>query len=396
MKKYSLLFIALFVFSGIAFGQSVSPSIVFNQDKQSEYYGFLVVKHLPVNVIKRLKTKELKDKDWKKIFPVYTGGARPTDPSKPSILGTYSIKGSQIHFKPRFFWVEDLKYYAELRFNDLFAQVKESNPYKKKRIALSFQLAKEQRPATYVTKVYPQSEQLPANLLKMYIYFSAPMSRRQSKKYVKVLDERGAVVPHVFLPIQEELWNANRTRLTLFFDPGRIKRGLRPHNENGVPLQPNRKYRLVIDAQWKDVFGNPLQKRFVKQFQTIKDDRIQPQVNQWQLKIPEALTQKPLMIDAHNPMDHALVQRYLIVKRQNGGEVEGRFTLGKDDQTIQFFPEKPWKPGSYIIQIDSRLEDLAGNNLRQLFDVDMQSQKARKTYKNSAELTFNIAKPANN
>jgi len=396
MKKNFLFFIALWVFSGIALAQQNSPSIAFNQDKQSEHYGFLVVKHLPTNVMKGLKARDLKENEWKKLFPVYTGGTRPTDATKPSILGSYWVKNNHLYFKPRFFWVEDLKYYAELRLKDLYHQVNAVNPYKKSAISLSFQLAKEQHPVTYITKVYPQSERLPANLLKMYVYFSAPMSRQQSKKHVRILDEKGAVVPHVFLPIREELWNANRTRLTLFFDPGRIKRGLRPHNENGVPLQPNRKYSLVIDAQWKDGFGNPLQKRFVKSFETVKDDRTQPQVNQWQLKIPEALTQKPLTINADGPMDHALVQRYMMVKHKSRGEVNGTFNLNKDDQTIQFIPTNTWLPGDYVVHIDTRLEDLAGNNLRQLFDVDMQRQKVGKTYKKSAELTFSIAKPTNN
>ena len=396
MKKHFLFFIALWIFSGMAAAQQNLPSIVFNQDKQSEYYGFLIVKHLPINVIKALKARNLKENEWKKLFPVYTGGTRPTDATKPSILGSYWVKNDQLYFKPRFFWVEDLKYYAELRLKDIYRQVNTTNPYKKSHVSLSFQLTKEQHPATYVTKVYPQSEKLPANLLKMYVYFSAPMSRQQSKKYVKILDEKGAVVPHVFLPIREELWNENRTRLTLFFDPGRIKRGLRPHNENGVPLQPNRKYRLVIDAEWKDGFGNPLQKRFVKSFQTIKDDRVQPQVSQWQLKAPEALTQKPLTIHVDSRMDHALVQRYIFIKHKSKGEVNGTFSLNKDDQTIQFTPASPWLPGNYVIHIDTRLEDLAGNNLRQLFDVDMQQQKAGKAYKKSVELTFNIAKPAHN
>ncbi len=395
MKKYIFLIILLGGY-GIALSQRTLPVIVFNQDKQSPYYGFLMVKHLPSAVIENLAKRKLQNHDWKKIFPVYTGGKRPLDPTKPSILGTYLIQDQQLYFKPRFFWVEDLKYYTELRMKSLFEQINTPNPYVQHTITLGFQLTKAVRPATYVTKVYPQSAQLPANLLKMYVYFSAPMSQRQSKKYVKIVDEQGKVVPQVFLPIQEELWNLDRTRLTLFFDPGRIKRGLRPHNENGVPLQPHRGYSLVIDAQWKDTFGNPLQKQFVKKFRTTKDDRIQPQVNQWQVKAPQAFTQKPLVMQAHGGLDHALVQRYLVVKHKSGGEVKGQITLDKDDQTISFVPVVAWKTGAYIIELDARLEDLAGNNLHQLFDIDMQGKKGRKTTKTPQEIIFSLAKPANN
>ena len=47
------------------------------------------------------------------------------------------------------------------------------------------------------------------------------------------------------LEVGEELWDADQCRLTLFFDPGRIKRGLRPHLEAGPPLTEGEAYRLT-------------------------------------------------------------------------------------------------------------------------------------------------------
>jgi hypothetical protein len=37
----------------------------------------------------------------------------------------------------------------------------------------------------------------------------------------------------------------------------------------------------------------------------------------------------------------------------------------------RFTPEQPWKPGEHRITIDPELEDLAGNNLRKPFEVDL-------------------------
>ena len=40
-----------------------------------------------------------------------------------------------------------------------------------------------------------------------------------------------------FLDLQPELWNAEGTVLTLWLDPGRIKRDLIPNKELGIPLK---------------------------------------------------------------------------------------------------------------------------------------------------------------
>lgn len=376
--------------------QQEIPFLVLNQDKGSSNYGMVEVKGVPESFAEKIRMLKPSNKTWKKIFRVYTGSKKPTDPAKPCIIGDYYEEKATFFFKPRFYWVDDLSYYAELDLNKLYALVSDSNPYKKTSVSLSFQLTKEKRPATYITKVYPQTEVLPANLLKMYVYFSAPMSRRQSKKYVKIVDAKGNTVPHVFLPIKEELWNRNRTRLTLFFDPGRIKRGLRPHNENGTPLQPNRQYSIVIDAQWKDAYGNKLKSNYTKKFKTTSDDRIKPKPFLWKLTIPAARTQMPLQLESNGTLDHALVKRYLVLKKKNGKNIKGTFELHKDDQTIQFTPAKAWKWGDYTIEVDNRLEDLAGNNLRQLFDIDMNNQKSVKKDQKPTKFTFTITKPANN
>lgn len=371
------------------------PVIVFNQHKQSPRYGWLEVKNLPKDLLQKLATMNTRP-HWKSVFPVYTGGQPPTDPDKPSIIGEYLVRKQVLCFKPRFFWVDDLEYYGELRLEKLFTLVHQKNGYSEKKISVSFRLKPVQTLPTYITRVYPLSEKLPANILKMYIYFSAPMSRRQSKKYIKIVNNRGEAVPGVFLPIKEELWNYNRTRLTLFFDPGRIKRGLRPHQEKGTPLQPYQKYRLVIDKNWKDAHGKILKAGIVKGFQTLPEDRKQPQPSQWQIKTPNLGTQRALTIQTGQTLDHALVQRYLQIKNSQGQAVEGTFSLTRHDQQIDFVPRKAWQPGKHTLWVDARLEDLAGNNIRQLFDVDMQAQNNKSATEKVIQLTFNIAKSTHN
>ena len=72
---------------------------------------------------------------------------------------------------------------------------------------------------------------LPENLLKFYVHFSAPMSRGNIYDYIRLLNADGKQVELPFLEIDEELWDDSLTRLTLFIDPGRIKRGVLPLEE---------------------------------------------------------------------------------------------------------------------------------------------------------------------
>ena len=83
-------------------------------------------------------------------------------------------------------------------------------------------------PATVVTEVFPSGELVPANQLRMYITFSAPMGRRGGLAHVRLLDHRGRTVEDPFLQLDADLWNRDRTRYTLLFDPGRQKRGFCP------------------------------------------------------------------------------------------------------------------------------------------------------------------------
>ena len=65
----------------------------------------------------------------------------------------------------------------------------------------------------------PQPDVLPSNQLRLYIYFSAPMSRGEAEQRIHVLDAGGKPCRGIFLPGQE-LWDPNNRRLTMTFDPG--------------------------------------------------------------------------------------------------------------------------------------------------------------------------------
>ena len=60
-----------------------------------------------------------------------------------------------------------------------------------------------------------------------------------------------------FLELDEELWSPDGTRFTLIFDPGRIKRGLKPREEVGPVLEAGKSYSLVIDRRLARRIGKP-------------------------------------------------------------------------------------------------------------------------------------------
>ena len=109
-----------------------------------------------------------------------------------------------------------------------------------------------------MSRVYPSADTLPENLLKFYVHFTGPMSRGNIYDHIRLRDESGREVELPFLEIDEELWDATTTRLTLIIDPGRIKRGVRPLEEIGPALEAGKSYTLAIGREWRDGAGNPL------------------------------------------------------------------------------------------------------------------------------------------
>src|SRR4029077_13312670 len=139
-------------------------------------------------------------------------------------------------------------------------------------------------PPTVVEHVYPSTNKLPENQLKFYLHFSAPMSRGEAYRHIHLLQANGKEVDLPFLELDEELWDPEGKRFTLFFDPGRIKRGLKPREEVGPALEEGKSYTLVIDRQWQDAQGTPLKEFFRKAFSVSPPDDRQPDVNTWKVQ----------------------------------------------------------------------------------------------------------------
>lgn len=222
-----------------------------------------------------------------------------------------------------------------------------------------------------ISGIYPSADTLPANILKFYISFHQSMQEGQALKHIALIDEQGNELPNTFLELDPELWNSEHTRLTLWINPGRVKRELGPNQELGPAIEAGKKYHLRINSGWKNLKGIPIQEVFQKSFTATKADRQSPQPENWKLNLPKAASQMPLTIDFFESLDYALLQNSLHIFYENGMEIQGAFQLGKKEQSLLFTPDRAWQAGKYQLTIESKLEDLAANNLNRLFDTDL-------------------------
>ena len=159
--------------------------------------------------------------------------------------------------------------------------------------------------------------------------------------------------------------------LTLWFDPGRIKRDLQPNQNLGTPLQLNNRYKLVIDKNWRDERGLNLGSGYEKNFTVGKRDNASPDPANWDVNSPKASTKEALTINLHEPLDYLLLKNAINIVDNNGKAIEGAFVPTSKENILNFTPAQAWQRAEYTIKIEARLEDLAGNNLNRLFDNDL-------------------------
>lgn len=244
--------------------------------------------------------------------------------------------------------------------------------------------------APEVQAIYPSRDTVPENLLKVYIRFSQPMAEGRSAQYVHLLKDGRDTMKGTFLDLQPELWNEGATILTLWLDPGRIKLDLIPNKELGNPLQQGVNYQLVVGKGWKSKQGVAMEATSSKAIYVTGRDDQSPDVQKWTLGIPATGTSEPLIVRFGEPLDRMLAEGAMQVVNDERVPVEGKIVVTEMDQSLQFNPVTAWSEGKYSLVVESRLEDLAGNNLNRLFEVDLSKTPTAKAAKESFEKNFRI------
>lgn len=237
-----------------------------------------------------------------------------------------------------------------------------------------------------ILRLEPVLDTLPANLLKIYLYFSEPISAGSPYAFVHLLDAGGDTLSAPFLKQDPALWNKNQTRLTLWLDPGRIKRDLPLQQLHGPPLSPSESYTLATSSGWTSAKGEALGQSYAFTFVTDSIDHSSPDVSRWELSYPSPGEISPLIVQFDEALVPATLEGRLRIFKQ-GVAVAGTGLLGKKGRRWTFFPKEKWTAGIYSLEADPRIEDWAGNNLARPFDRDLRKAERLKPYKISFTLT---------
>ncbi len=231
-------------------------------------------------------------------------------------------------------------------------------------------------PTTEVIQIAPTTSVLPRNALRFYLRFSAPMSEGLAARHVRL--ERagtGAPIEGAFSPMDFELWDRSRRRLTVLLDPARIKQGLAPHEEAGYPLEEGTAVVLVVERGLLDAAGRPLVGEYRQRYEIGPDLRSRVEPAAWALTIPAAEGRRPLVVAFGRPLDRALLEDCLTVVGPEGTAHRGAAAIAVGEGSWSFVPDDPWIPGPARLLVDPVLEDLSGNSVTRVFDRDLERRE---------------------
>lgn len=351
------------VLSSLAFAEGQAPSIL-KFDQESVHVTGLTLNS---------DVTAISDSEWKDILFVYTHEAWLKKIFQP-ISGTWTVTGDQLIFKPHFRFSPGETYHVVFDGNVFNKHISGGNSFTREKFEQPFSLpAAETLPAS-IDAVYPVSKIVPENLLRMYICFSSPMMVGESYDHIRLLREDGTMVEKAFLVLDQELWDAERKRFTLLFDPGRIKRTLKSNLDLGTPLKEGESYQLVIDSTWRDANGKHLQSGYRKELIVAAAQRTRISTGSVSLRPPKANSREEVVLSFDRPMDHVLMSKYISLSHSSVGEISGTVQM-VDDFTCTFTPDHDWLSGRYEVKISPWVEDVCGNNFNNAFDLDLEKEK---------------------
>lgn len=299
-----------------------------------------------------------KDKFNYDLLSVFVANETKEYTASLPMQGDFSKVENVLIFKPYFSFENGLTYVIRI-----------SNSTPNEFSYVSFKIGeREKKDQAKLLRIFPTANILPENLLRFYFYFQTPMQQEEALKHIKLIDDQGNIDDQVFMKFKEELWSNDGKRLTLLFDPGRIKRGVATNVRQGAALENGRRYQLNISGDWQDVYGQKLCKSRVKEI-TVKEPyrkRLNP--DEWTVKEPTLASLDKLTINFDRIIDHTLIQAMIQIIDDTEHFVEGNWEIGNAEKQIHFVPRNKWQKGAYKIIFDTQLEDVTGNNLKNLLD----------------------------
>jgi len=97
-----------------------------------------------------------------------------------------------------------------------------------------------------------------------------------------------------------------------------------------------------------------------------------------------------LSLELLRPYDHALLKQFIRIRNADGQLVDGTITLAQAESLWLFNPSIPWKRGTYSVQIDATLEDVAGNNLNGPLDRNLKISSQTEIKEGYTQASFDL------
>jgi hypothetical protein len=315
---------------------------------------------LPATAIRTLEQGHLTQEQWTNVLRVaVSASAQP-------MLGDYAVIDGAVRFTPLFPFDQGRQYHVRFEPSRLPGGGADAGGVLEATVGRPASTAV---PSTVVTRVFPSGDVVPENLLRMYVEFSAPMGRKSGVEYISLLDHQGKEIPGAVLPLDYEFWSPDHKRFTVFFDPGRVKKGILPNLQMGRPLEVGRSVTLVIKREWLDENGLPLEEEFKRVLRVGPTDLDPLDTSAWRIQPPPAGSLEAVVVTFPEPLDHGLLMRALGVTR-DGKEVEGAIAVDQNETRWTFTPTAPWRAGVFQLLALDTLEDVAGNQIGRAFEVD--------------------------
>src|SRR5271155_3293264 len=139
----------------------------------------------------------------------------------------------------------------------------------------------------------PKAETIPANTLRMYFTFDHPARGLVHQSEVTLVGPDGSEIKDAFMNFGQELWSPDGKRLTVLFDPGKVKRDVEAKGEAISPLEQGKSYQIRLND-------------YVHSFRVSPPVREKLDPNQWKVIGPSEGSRE-LEIKFDRVMDAALL-----------------------------------------------------------------------------------------
>lgn len=339
----------------IAYCGTSQPAFLVQKDPGQEDYGVIASPLVSDAIVEAIESNEISFQQWSSFFTIRTST------STRQVLGEYTVKDNRICFTPRFLPDPDVQYIATFSFEQLGQVITLKTSKKELQEVITFEGLK--NTITRILDLAPSQDTLPANLLRGYVYFSSPMGFGNPYDHIALLNSQGEQMQDVFVELPEGLWNDDRTRLTLLFHPGRVKRGVGPNVKQGSILEPGEQYQLTISQAWMDANGNPLDDTYRKEFIAGPAIRSTMELDDWKIGSEE----DNVIIETGRPVDLEMSRRMLRILDAN--DVEFPFETVKVSENQIILTSTSLQSGAnYRLEINPKLEDICGNTFLNPFD----------------------------